>query len=349
MIEKKPRSPLFRRRNIMISILALVALFTIATFILVMPMLVNGAEHEAVIRIPKKATDQNIHDSVSKYLGEEFASRIMRLVKPREVDWSSRHGAYIVEKGDTPFDIMHRLKSGGQMPVKLVINGVRGIPALSERMSRKIDFPADEFSAALSDSVLLKKYNLTPDNALALFINDTYEVYWSAKPREVIERVGKYYLQFWNEERRQKAEALGLTPAEVVTLASIVDEESNTMAEKGKIGRLYWNRLQKGMKLQADPTVRFAIGDFTIKRIKGEHLKYESPYNTYLHNGLPPGPIRTPAKSTIDAVLDSEPSNDIYMCAKEDFSGRHNFAATYEEHLHNAKRYQEELDRRGIE
>ncbi len=120
------------------------------------------------------------------------------------------------------------------------------------------------------------------------------------------------------------------------------------MDEKGRIGRLYVNRLNKGMKLQADPTVRFAIGDYTIKRVTRDHLKYESPYNTYLHQGLPPGPIRTVNKSTLEALLNSEPTEELYMCAKEDFSGRHNFAVTYEEHLQNAKRYQEELDRRGI-
>lgn len=348
-MKKKLRSPLYRRRNLMIGILIFAALFTIGTFIVVIPVLIDGAERKAVIKIPVNATDNSVRDTLETYLGKEFADKVMRLVDVREIDWSERHGSYLVEKGDSPYEVLRRIKTGAPMPVKVVVNGFRGVPVLAERLHRKLEFTPEEFQKALYNPELLAKYNLNTDNALALFLNDTYEVYWATKPTDFIEKIGKYYNLFWTEERRKQADQLGLTPAEVITLASIVDEETNTMDEKGKIARLYMNRLEKGMKLQADPTVRFAIGDFTIKRVKGEHLKYQSPYNTYLYGGLPPGPIRTPAKSTIDAVLTSEPNNYIYMCAKEDFSGRHNFAATYEEHLQNAKRYQDELDRRGIE
>ncbi|MDE5675491.1 MAG: endolytic transglycosylase MltG, partial [Muribaculaceae bacterium] len=150
------------------------------------------------------------------------------------------------------------------------------------------------------------------------------------------------------EERIQKAKDLGLTPAQLMTIASIVDEETNKLDEKDEIGRLYINRYLKGMKLQADPTVKYAVGDFSLRRILNTHLKTSSPYNTYLNTGLPPGPIRTTSVATIDQILNSKPSDAIYMCAKEDFSGYHNFAATYKEHLANAKRYQAALNRRGI-
>ena len=194
----------------------------------------------------------------------------------------------------------------------------------------------------------LSNYDLTPENSLALFLDDTYEVYWSTSAKSVLDKIGENYLRFWTQERRQKASALGRTPAEMSILASITDEESNAAEEKGTIGRLYNNRLQKGMRLQSDPTVRFAVNDFTIRRVKGEHLKINSPYNTYKISGLPPGPIRTTGAKTIDLILNSEPNDYIYMCAKEDFSGRHNFAKDYAEHSANAMRYRKALDARGI-
>ena len=157
-----------------------------------------------------------------------------------------------------------------------------------------------------------------------------------------------YRNRFWDKSRRSKAARLGLTPAEVATIASIVEEETAKTDEKPKVARLYLNRLQKGIKLQADPTVKFASGDFSLRRITGKHLAIESPYNTYKISGLPPGPIRVPASSTLDAVLNAPNHNYIYMCAKEDFSGYHNFASDYATHQANARRYQAELNRRGI-
>ncbi|MDE6007603.1 MAG: endolytic transglycosylase MltG, partial [Muribaculaceae bacterium] len=215
-------------------------------------------------------------------------------------------------------------------------------------LERRLDFSAEEFMETVADESLMEEYGLDPEQALSLFIDDSYQVYWSGTPRDLIKKVGAHYKEVWNEERRKKAEDLGLTPADVMTICSIVDEETNKIDEKGTVGRLYINRLQSGMKLQADPTVRYAVGDFTIKRVTGTHLKTESPFNTYLHAGVPPGPIRTTSVATIDAVLNSEPHDYIYMCAKEDFSGYHNFAATYSEHLDNARRYQKALDELGI-
>ena len=171
---------------------------------------------------------------------------------------------------------------------------------------------------------------------------------WSGTPEKIIEKIGKNYSNVWNDERRKKAASLGMTPQQVMILASIVDEETNAASEKGTIGRLYINRLDKGMRLQADPTVKYAIGDFEKKRITKQDLQFESPYNTYRNGGLPPGPIRTTSKRTIDAILDSKPHRYLYMCAREDFSGRHNFAETYGDHTRNALRYQHALDERGI-
>ena len=200
----------------------------------------------------------------------------------------------------------------------------------------------------LGDEQFCAKYGQTPATMPAILFPDSYEYYWNVKAERLIDDLASYSKRFWNDDRRRKAESLGLTPEEVVTVASIAEEESAKRDERGKIGRLYINRLQSGMPLQADPTVKFAIGDFGIRRITVEMTKYDSPYNTYRYAGLPPGPIRFVEKATIDNILNSEPTNYIYMCAKEDFSGYHNFAATYAEHCANARRYHIELNKRGI-
>ncbi|MDE6693970.1 MAG: endolytic transglycosylase MltG, partial [Muribaculaceae bacterium] len=246
----------------------------------------------------------------------------------------------------TVYDISRKILNGRQDPVKVVFNNVRTLGQLADKVASKMEFDASAFSRAC-DSVLASK-GLTPEQRPAAFLPDTYEFYWNASPEYVVERLAGYHDKFWNDERRRKADVLGLTPVEVATLASIVEEETAKVDERPKVARLYLNRIRKGMKLQADPTVKFAVGDFSLRRILGAHLKVESPYNTYLHEGLPPGPIRVVDKRTLDAVLDAPAHDYVYMCAKEDFSGYHNFAVTFAEHQANADRYRRELNRRGI-
>lgn len=302
----------------------------------------------AVIRIPRDASKANVTDSLTRYFGKDFASRTVKAFSVMVKDPASRYGAYDIPEGTSPANAAKILARGGQSQVTLTINGVRELLPFADRIARKFDFTGDDLRQALNDSTLLQPYGLTAEQAPALFLNDTYYLYWTDSPEEVIKKIGENYNRVWNDQRRRKAQALGLTPAEVMTIASIVDEETNQISEKGRVGRLYINRLKKNMKLQADPTVRFALKDFTIKRVTGAHLQAPGPYNTYRVHGLPPGPIRTTSVATIDAILDSEPSEDLYMCAREDFSGFHNFAATYEEHLANARRYQRMLDEKGI-
>ncbi|MDE7125694.1 MAG: endolytic transglycosylase MltG, partial [Muribaculaceae bacterium] len=172
--------------------------------------------------------------------------------------------------------------------------------------------------------------------------------YWTASPAAIVENLVDVRDRFWNDSRSAKARAIGLTPAQVATVASIVEEETAKADERPLVARLYLNRLEKGMPLQADPTVKFSLGEFGLRRITGAHLKVESPYNTYKYKGLPPGPIRIADRSAIDDVLDAPRHNYIYMCAKEDFSGYHNFATDYASHANNARRYRQALDRRGI-
>jgi len=329
-------------------ILAGLAVIIIIALVGAYPYIIPSTGSEAEIRIPANASQISVKDTLSKYYGEKFASRVIRLASMRRTDWSKRHGRYVVGNGSNALAVARRISGGAQTPVKITINGFRDLDEMTERMSRKFEFPADSLRALISDPEFLSPYDLTPDQAMALFIDDTYELYWTATPRDVLKKIGENYRRVWDDTRKNKASALGLKPAEVMIIASITDEETNADSEKGTIGRLYINRYKKGMRLQADHTVRFSIGKKKKKRVKGEHLRTDSPYNTYRYAGLPPGPIRTTGTSTIDRILDSEPNNYLYMCAKEDFSGTHNFAATYEKHMANAKKYQNALDKKGI-
>lgn len=312
------------------------------------PMIITKSEKEADIKVPANATQAMVKDTLTKYFGTKYAADVLRLAKLRNTDISKRHGAYTIPAGNNVFNTMRKLTSGAQTPVRITINGFRDMSKLIESVSRKMEFPADSLRAALSDRTILGQYGLAPDNAMSLFMNDTHEVYWTTTASGLIAKIGETYNRFWDDKRKHLARGLGLTPAEVTIIASITDEETNDIDEKGTIGRLYINRLHNNMRLQADPTVRFAMGDFTIKRILHKDLATESPYNTYLHHGLPPGPIRTTSGRTIDAILNSEPNDYLYMCAKEDMSGSHNFASTYQEHVKNALRYQSKLDARDI-
>lgn len=331
-----------------IYLLSGLAVIIILLLFLLFPFVMDKTKAEAPIRIPRNADREMVRDSLSKYYGEKFAERVLKIAHFPDNDPARRRGYYLIPAGVNPISVARRLTHGAQTPVRITINGFRSFDNMTERIASRLDFPADSLRALLKDPAVLSPYGLTPDQALALFVDDSYEVYWSASPREVIKKIGDNYKALWNDSRQNKAAILGLSPAEVMTLASIVDEESNATQEKGAIGRLYINRLHKKMKLQSDPTVRFALNDFTIRRVTGKHLQVNSPYNTYRFAGLPPGPIRTTGKETIDLILNSEPNDYIFMCAKEDFSGTHNFATNYEEHLQNARRYQKALDERGI-
>lgn len=347
-----PVSKRHRKKNshnkVLLTFLIVIVIAVILGLMLVVPMFTNKASTSALIKVPPGATEQNVEDSITKYLGKDYAHDVrqaMQIVCNEPL----RHGAYLVEEGMSAMSAARKISTGGQSGVRLTFLGQRTKEDVARKVASKLDISADEMLKVMNDSVLLHKYRTDPDHVVALFLNDTYEFYWSATPEEIIAKMREHYDDFWGADNRyDKAEALRLSPRDVVALASIVDEETNKADEKGRVGRLYINRLNHDMKLQADPTVKFAIGDFTITRITNDMLQTESPYNTYRVAGVPPGPIRTTSAATIDAILNSTPTNDLYMCAKEDFSGYHNFAADYATHLDNARRYQNELDKRGI-
>ena len=300
------------------------------------------------IYIPAGADAEAIGDSLVSATGEGFGTSTARLWGLMRSSASVAHGSYVVDKGETSWDVARRLRNGRQNPVKVVINNMRTINDLAERVAARLETTPEAICAAIDSVVGAEEEFDSPATYPAAFLPDSYEFYWTDKPEKVVATLLKYRNKFWNDERRAKATALGLTPVEVSTLASIVEEESAKRVEHGTIARLYLNRLDRDMCLQADPTVKFAIGDFGLRRITGVHLRYESPYNTYIYKGLPPGPIRIVDMRTIDAVLDAPQHNYLYMCAKEDFSGLHNFAADGATHMANARRYQAELNRRGI-
>ena len=329
-------------------IITVLAIIVVASAVFTVPFFSSGASKAKTIYIYPDMTESAFSDSLEADFGQAYARRVMILSNYRQIVTPRHIGAYRVEKGMSPFELWRQLSSGTQSPVKFTFNNLRTVADFAESASRQLCMDKNDMLRLLTDSASCASFGFTPQTVPAMLIPDTYEVYWSVKPEKLLGKMHDNYIRFWNDERKTKAKKLGLTPEEVVTLASIVEEETAYSPEKGKVSRLYLNRLSKGMKLQSDPTVKFAIGDFSLKRILHKHLAANSPYNTYAVQGLPPGPIRMPEKSTVNAVLNAPPHDYIYMCAKADFSGSHEFTASYAEHLRYARLYQAALNRRGI-
>jgi len=256
-------------------------------------------------------------------------------------------GRYRVD-GLSTLSLLRKLRNGQQDPMRYNIPVVWTPEQLAARLARAFSSDSAQFAATFHDTALCRELGFEPTEIFCHIPADTYEFYWTTKPQDFLKRMAKENTKYWNDERKAKAEKAGLTPTEVVTLASIVERETANNAEKPTIAGLYLNRIKRGMKLQADPTVKFAVGDFALRRIRHSHLMTPSPYNTYKVEGLPPGPISLPSKQSIEAVLNYKPSDYLFMCAKEDFSGTHNFAATGAEHAKNARKYIDALNARGI-
>lgn len=298
------------------------------------------------IYLPQGTSRQALADSLQARFEPDFAHRVMLVVNAVTPDTLRFHGAFRVEHGEGVMTVAKRLVRGRQTPVRFTFSNVRLLKELTLLAAERFEFDEAEFDAALDSVLVAEGFNRA--TYPAAFIPDTYEFYWTDSATKVVGKLLDARNSFWTDERRAQASALGVTPVEVATICSIAEEESAKRDERPKIARLYLNRVHQGMKLQADPTVKYAVGDFTLRRIVGKHLKSPSPYNTYLHLGIPPGPIRIPQRATMEAFLQSEPHDYIYMCAKEDFSGYHNFARDYASHRANALRYQAALNERNI-
>jgi UPF0755 protein len=276
-------------------------------------------------------------------LSLRFVAKLMKYpghVKP---------GRYQLKDGYTNRQLVNVLKAGIQSPLKLTFTNVRLRRELAEKLSNQIDARPREIDSLLSSPSYTRSLGFDTATVMTMFIPNTYELYWNTSAQNLMQRMKKEYEKFWTPARDAQREKLHLTRAEVSTLASIVEAEQQQHAdERPRIAAVYLNRLKRNMKLQADPTVVYANGDFGIKRVLNVHLQKDSPYNTYKYAGLPPGPINLPSISSIDAVLNPEENNYLYFCAKEDFSGYHAFATNEAGHIVNAKRYQAALNRAGI-
>lgn len=262
---------------------------------------------------------------------------------------SSIHpGKYAIQQGMSNYAIVRMLRSGAQEPVKLVITKLRTNRDILRKLALPLEADTNDFKAVVYNPTWLDSLGIDSNQLQCVVMPNTYEVYWNTPASKVMEKITKYQARFWNETRVQKAKKLGYTKAQIMTIASIVDEETLKKEDKYKIASTYLNRLRIGMPLQADPTLKFGLNNFGLKRILKVHTQIPTAYNTYLNKGLPPGPICTPMEETIDAVLDAPTTTYLYFCAREDFSGYSNFAATLSEHEENARRYQKALNERGI-
>lgn len=308
---------------------------------------VTSADPESELFIPVNSDFDQLVDSLKakkllkNYQSFGWVADRMKFSKPKG-------GRYLIKKGWNNKSLIAHFRSGNQKAVNLTFNNQRHIEALSSAISEQLAIDSITLLNYLRDSSFLKSVNYTEHNIMSVFIPNTYQVYWTITPEDLLDRMMEEHDRFWSGKRDSLRSALGLSREDVYTLASIVQKESNLKREKPIIAGVYLNRLKKGMLLQADPTVVFAVGDFEIKRVLNKHLQIDSPYNTYKYEGLPPGPIGMPDISTIDAVLNAEEHNYLYFCVKPGTGFEHAFARTLSEHLRNARLYQRWLNSNRI-
>ncbi|HOK37328.1 MAG TPA: endolytic transglycosylase MltG [Bacteroidales bacterium] len=296
----------------------------------------TGSDFEDVCRILK---ENNFVDDINSF---RFVAEKKKYIN------SVKAGRYELYDGMSNNELVNLLRSGKQTPVNLSFISLRSFELLAGKLALYIEADSAVIAEYLNNPQTAEKYGFNLQTFMAMFIPNTYQVYWTITPEKLIERLYEEYQKFWNDERKRKASKIGFTPVEVSVLASIVEAETQKNEEKARVAGVYINRLNKGMLLQADPTVIFAVGDFSIRRVLNRHLEIDSPYNTYKYPGLPPGPINIPSISSIDAVLNYEKHNYLYFCAKADFSGYHEFAVTLAQHEINAKKYRDALRKAGI-
>lgn len=341
-------------RNIKIGLfLSFAVIFTTFSFyfwqIYKTPNLQLEKEESFVLYIPEGATFQTVIDSLKEHdvIHDMVSFRFLSKLKGYQDGVTP--GRYVIKPNTPNNEFLERAVEGIQDPVKLTFNNIRLKEDLIKRIGGRFAFGEQKLNAALNDPAVVQKYGFDTTTVLSMFLPNTYEIYWTTGIEKFLDRMHSEYKKFWNESRLAKAKAIGLTPIEVATLASIVEEEqARKVDERPRVAGLYMNRLKSNMPLQADPTIKFALKDFAIKRILHQQLLVNSPYNTYRNTGLPPGPIRLADVNSLEAVLNYEQHDFTYMCARADLSGYHAFANNYKDHLLNARMYQEELNKLNI-
>lgn len=353
LCEQNQHIPNMKKRDKILFVAGFVAFFAIsAGFIVGYQLLYKpafGIKKDVYLYIDQDDNIDSIRHKITQATGKGNLTglKLINILK-RYNNKTLNTGCYTITPNETLHSLFRKLQGGLQTPVNLVLPSVRSLEKLATSISKQLMMKTEDITQLLSDSAYIRELGFNVGTLPALFIPNTYEVYWNISPKQLMDRLLNERKLFWNKERLQKAESIGLTPIEVATLASIVDEETNNNREKPTIAGLYINRLQKGMKLQADPTVKYALEDFSLKRILYAHLETESPYNTYRCEGLPPGPIRIPSIIGIESVLNYEKHNYLYMCAHHDLSGIHIFSNNLQEHNRNAMRYQQTLNKYRI-
>ena len=335
------------KRLIIIFVSIVTLIISFSAYLLFFPNIVTKNEKDTFICI----YDTDNYDSIIVRLQEINALRSKQTfdLAARLIDYPNnvKSGCYLLKHNMTNLQLLHRLKNKRQTPVLFTFNNIRTKEDFATRVAEQLEMDATALLDLLNNDSILAEYDFNKENVPAMFIPNTYEMYWDISPIRFFEKMHDEYEKFWDDMRREKAAAASLTPIEAAILASIVEEESNKRAEKPIIAGLYINRLRKGMELQADPTAKFALGDFSLRRVRNVR-SIKSPYNTYLFAGLPPGPIRIPSIETVEAVLNYDHNNYIFMCAKDDFSGKHAFSTNLAEHERNRQKYIKALDERGI-
>jgi UPF0755 protein len=303
---------------------------------------------KSIIYIPEGASFEQAMDSVKANLIIRNIKVLEWVAEKKKYPKLVKPGKYIIDRFLNYNQLINILRGGKQTPVKITFNNVRTLNELAGRIGGQIEVDSAEIVSFFSDPENYSKDGFKQEDVISVFIPDTYEFYWNTGAAKLYNRMLREYRKFWNRERLNNCADIGLTPVEVSTLASIIDEEALKPDEKPRIAGVYLNRLKRGIPLQADPTIKFAINNFTVNRILFKHLETDSPYNTYRHAGLPPGPIGCPSVNGIDAVLNAEKHDYLYFAAKADFSGYHNFSRTLSEHNRYANQYQRELNKRRI-
>lgn len=309
---------------------------------------VNMDTEQELFYIPTGSDYEYVIDKLEEEGIIENRKSFQWVAKQKEYEKYVKPGRYKIRNGLSNNELINMFRLGNQDPVMVVFNNMRTLDHLAGKVSRYFERDSAEFAAYFADNELATRYGFVPATFTSMFIPETYEFYWTTTPEAFTERMKKEYEKFWDGERDRRAKRIEMDRAEVVTLASIVDEETLYDDENGMVAGVYMNRLEKGIPLQADPTLKFALGDFSRQRILNEDKTINSPYNTYRYKGLPPGPISIPSVSAIDGVLHYEKHKYIYFCAKADFSGHHAFARTLSQHNKNAREYQKALNKKKI-
>jgi UPF0755 protein len=340
------------KKKILVYIVLLSAMVAFVAAVIVYRNIFGAAikteKEDQVIYIPTGSSYDQVLDTLKSNISIKNLAVFEWLAKKKNYPSRIKSGRYVIKNGISCNELINILRAGRQTAVRVTFNNVRSLDKLAGKIGKQIEADSSDIIAFLNDESNYTADGFNKANIIALFIPNTYDLYWNTDARKLYNRMLKEYKLFWDGERISKAKENNLNPLQVAILASIIDDEVVKSEEKPRIAGVYLNRLKRGIPLQACPTIKFALDDFTITRVLKVHLQVDSPYNTYKHSGFPPGPIGCPTISGLDAVLNAEKHDYLFFAAKADFSGYHNFSRTLSEHNHYAALYQKELNKRKI-